>query len=132
MGGRSGCLAHAQRREPLRLRLADGFQLVLGFYQRDIIFAFKERKDRLDLQVVGDDFFADRQGKVGVIEGDGNSISQTQATDSYDALTLCQRELSKHGRIGGHNLSAKYSSGRLAAECMHILHKATEFCKLLG
>jgi hypothetical protein len=53
----------------------------------------------------------------------GNSISQTHATVSYDALTLCQRGLTRHGRIGSHNLYTDYACGRLAAEGVHILHK---------
>src|ERR1700758_4195471 len=37
-------------------------QLVLRLDQRNIVFAFKERKNGLDLQIVGDDLFADVQG----------------------------------------------------------------------
>src|SRR5467141_2077517 len=46
-------------------------QLVLGLNQRNIVFAFKERKDGLDFQVVGDDFLSDLQRKVGLIEERG-------------------------------------------------------------
>src|SRR5712671_2278403 len=46
----------------------------LGLNQRTIVFAFKKRKDRLDLLVVGDDFLADLQREVGLIEGEGNTI----------------------------------------------------------
>src|SRR6266481_2293755 len=57
-------------------------QLVLGLNQRNTVFAFKERKDRVDFQVVGNDFLADLQGEVGLIEGEGNTIRQAHATNS--------------------------------------------------
>jgi hypothetical protein len=58
--------------------------------QRNTVFAFKERKDRLDFQVVGDDFLADLQREVGRIEGEGNTIRQAHAMNSDDALALCR------------------------------------------
>jgi hypothetical protein len=45
-------------------------QLVLGLNERHIVFAFKKGKNRLDLQVVGDDFLAYLQGEEGLIEGE--------------------------------------------------------------
>jgi hypothetical protein len=41
-------------------------------------------------KVVGDDLPANLQGKLGLIEGDGDAIRQTHATNSDDAPALCQ------------------------------------------
>src|SRR5882724_2789919 len=106
-------------------------QLVLGLNQRNIVFAFKKRKDRLDLQVVGDDFLAYLQGEEGLIEGEGDTIRQAHATNSDDALALCQCELSRHGRIGSHNFFTNHAGRRLAAKSVHILDKSAQFSKLL-
>jgi hypothetical protein len=54
----------------LRAQPCHCVQLVLGLNQRNVVFAFKERKDRLDLQVVGVDLLADLQREEGLIEGD--------------------------------------------------------------
>src|SRR6267378_5518484 len=106
-------------------------QLVLGLNQRNIVFAFKKRKDRLDLQVVGDDFLAYLQGEEGLIEGEGDTIRQAHATNSDDTLALCQCELSRHGRIGSHNLFTNHAGRGLAAKSVHILDKSAQFSKLL-
>ena len=50
----------------------------------------RSEKDRVDLQIVGDDLLADFQGKVSLIEGDGDAIGEAQTTDSGDALALGQ------------------------------------------
>jgi len=71
-------------------------QLVLRLNQRNILFAFQQRKDRLDLQVVGDDFLADLQRKVSHIEGERNTISQPHATNSHDALAPSHRDADAH------------------------------------
>src|SRR6266446_5073959 len=106
-------------------------QLVLGLNQRNVVFAFKKRKDRLDLQVVGDDFLTDLQGEKGLIEGEGNTIGQAHTTNSHDALALCQCELTGHGRIGSHNFFTNHARRRLAAKCVHILDKSAQLCKVL-
>src|SRR5258707_4844817 len=106
-------------------------QLVLGLNQRNVVFAFKKRKDRLDLQVVGDDFLADLQREEGLIEGEWNAIRQAHATNSDDALALCQCELSRHGRIGSHNLFTNHAGRGLAAKSVHILDKSAQFSKFL-
>jgi len=87
--------SHFQRRGDIGFS-CHRVQLVLGLNQRNIVFAFKKRKDRLDFQVVGDDFLADLQREIGLIEGEGNTIRQAHATNSDDALALCQRELTRH------------------------------------
>ena len=71
-------------------------------------------KNRLDLQVVGDDLLADLQGEKGLIEGEGNSIRQAHATNSDDALALCHRELARYGRVGSHNFFADHAGRRLS------------------
>src|SRR6266403_635585 len=106
-------------------------QLVLGLNQRNIVFAFKKRKDRLDLQVVGDDFLAYLQGEEGLIEGEGDTIRQAHATNSDDTLALWQCELSRHGRIGSHSFFTNHAGRGLAAKSVHILHKSAQFSKLL-
>src|SRR6266403_4125484 len=80
---------HFQRRGDFRLGW-HCVQLVLGLNQRNTVLAFKERKDRLDLQVVGDDFLAYLQGEEGLIEGERNTIRQAHATNSDDALASCK------------------------------------------
>ena len=99
-------------------------QLVHGLNQRNTVFAFKKRKDRVNFQVVGDDFLADFQREVGLIEGEGNTIRQAHAMNSDDALALCQRELTRHGCVGSHNCLANHAGRRLAAKSVHILHKS--------
>src|SRR5258705_12023256 len=74
-------------------------QLVLGLNQRNIVFAFKKRKNRLDLQVVGDDFLAYLQGEEGLIEGERNTIHQAHATNSDDTLASSKCETTRHVRI---------------------------------
>src|SRR5258707_1753056 len=106
-------------------------QLVLGLNQWNVVFAFKERKDGLDFQVVGDDFLADLQREVGLIEGEGNTIRQAHATNSDDALALCQSELTRHGCIGRENLLSNHPGRRLRAKSVHILHKSAQLCQLL-
>src|SRR5215469_5605686 len=98
-------------------------QFVLGLDQRNIIFALKKGKNRLNFQVVGDDLLPDIQGEEGLIEGEGNTIRQAYATNSDDALALCKRELARHRRIGSHNFFTKYAGRWLAAKSVHILHK---------
>src|SRR5258708_20998646 len=119
-----------QRRSDFRLGW-HCVQFVLGLNQRKIVFAFKERKDRLDLQVVGDDFLADLQREEGLIEGEGNTIRQAHATNSDDALALGQCELTRHGRIGRHNFFTNHAGRGLAAKSVHILHKSAQFSKFL-
>src|SRR5215469_4911997 len=106
-------------------------KLILGLNQWNVVFAFKERKDRFGLQVVGDDFLADLQGQEGLIEGEGNTIRHAYATNSDDALALCQRELTRYRRVGSHNFFANQARRRLAAKGVHILHKTTQFCEFL-
>jgi hypothetical protein len=80
---------------------------------------------------VGDDLLADLQGEEGLIEGEGNAVGQTHATDSDDALALGQRELTRYGRVGCHNFFTDHAGRRFAAKGVHILHKSAQFCKLL-
>src|SRR6266852_1730169 len=106
-------------------------QLVLGLNQRNIVFAFKKRKNRLDLQVVGDDFLAYLQGEEGFIEGERDTIRQAHATNSDDALASCQCESTRYGRIGSHGFFTNHTRRRLAAKGVHILHKSAQLCKVL-
>jgi len=64
-----GLAFHFQRRGDIGFS-CHCVQLVLGLNQGNIVFAFKKRKDRLDFQVVGDDF-CDLQREIGLIEGEG-------------------------------------------------------------
>jgi hypothetical protein len=106
-------------------------QLVLSLGQRNIVFAFKKRKDRLDLQVVGDDFLADLQREEGLIEGKGNTIREAHTTNSDHALAYRQCELTRHGRIGSHHFFTNHAGRRLAAKSVHVLNKSAQFCELL-
>src|SRR5215469_10229395 len=106
-------------------------KLILGLNQWNVVFAFKERKDRFGLQVVGDDFLADLQGEEGLIEGEGNTIRHAHPTNSDDALALRQCELTRHGRIGSHKLFANHAGRGFAAKSVHILDKSAQFSKLL-
>src|SRR5258708_20943702 len=87
-------------------------QLVLGLNQRNIVFAFKKRKNRLDLQVVGDDFLAYLQGEEGLIEGERNTTRQAHPTNSDDALASCHAESTRHGRIRSPALFTHHSALR--------------------
>src|SRR5215472_12646111 len=106
-------------------------QLVLGLDQRNIIFAFKKRKDGLHFQVIGDDFLAYLQREEGLIEREGDAVSQAHSADSDNALAPCQCQLSRHRGIGRHNFSTQHAGGWLAAKCVHILDKSAQLFKVL-
>src|SRR5215471_4646432 len=106
-------------------------QLVLGLDQRNIVFAFKKRKNRLNLQIVGDDFLADLQGEKGFIKGEGNTICQAYTTNSHNAFALCQGELTRHRRIGSHSFFTNDARRWFAANGVHVLHKTAQFRKFL-
>src|SRR5215469_16669624 len=107
-------------------------QLVLGLDQRNIIFAFKKRKDGLDFQVIGDDFLAYLQREEGLIEREGDAIRQAYTADSDNALASCQCQLSRHGRIGRNNFSPQHAGRRFATNRVHILDKSAQYGKVLG
>src|ERR1700733_7646946 len=123
-------LLHAQRRGDFGLG-GYSFQLVLGLDQWNIVFALEERKDRLDFQVVGDNFLADLQGKEGLIKGEGHAIRQTHATDSDNAFPFRQRQGTRHDSVGSHDLFTDHAGRRLTAKCMHVFHESAQLGKLL-
>src|ERR1700758_1624090 len=106
-------------------------QFVLRLDQRNIVLAFQERKNGLDLQIVGDDLLADLQGQVGLIEGEGNAVCQAHATNSDDALASGQRKLACHGRVGSDNFLTNYTGRWFVAKCMHIFYKSAQLFKVL-
>src|SRR5215470_12034836 len=109
----------------------DCVQFVLRLDQRNTVFAFQERKNGFDFQIVGDDLLANFQGQVSLVEGQGNAVCQAHAANSNDALAPRQGKLSRHSRVGGGNFLTDYAGGWLAANCVHVFHKSAQLFKVL-
>jgi hypothetical protein len=57
--------------------------------------------------------------------------STFRSADSDNALTPCQRQLTRHSRVGRHNFSTQKAGRWLAAECVHIFYKSAQLFKVL-
>jgi hypothetical protein len=110
---------------------ATASNFVLRFDQRNVVFAFKERKNGLDLQIVGDDLLPDLQGQVDLVEGEG----KTSARRTRRILTTRKPLVSATWRATvalAMTISLLITRGHwLTAKEVHIFYKSAQLFKVL-
>lgn len=110
----------------------DGFELVVGFDERDIVLLFEEGEDGLGLEVVGEDLLADFEREIGFVEGHGDAVGDAYALDADDRGSGGEGELSRDRGGGREGLVVDDSGGGAAAEGLHVFDEAAELGEVLG
>src|ERR1700761_5370513 len=130
-GGISGPLNQKDRAtfaDTERLRYSgvsgNSFQLILSSHQRQIVFLLKQRKDGFDFKIVFNHLLANVPGQIRFVERERHAVRQTHALNSHHQRPRGKGKLVGNRFTGGNDLLIQQTGARMAAQRMHIFHKA--------